>query len=135
MSDETNKALLRRWFEEVWNQGRLDTIDAMLTPQSVVHGLGDPMTGPDGFKPFHATFREAYPDLHVTLDEMVAEGDLIAVRWTATGTHRGSSLGFPATGRSVNVTGMAFVRAQNGQILEAWNRFDELGMMRQLGRA
>ena len=128
-----NKALARRWFEEVWNNGRVSAIDEMLAPRGVVHGLGPDTRGPEGFKPFHAAYRNAFPDVRITVDEVIAEGDLVAVRWSATGTYRGASLGATASGRAVRFGGMGFIRVQGGSVIEAWNTFDQLGMFQQLG--
>jgi steroid delta-isomerase-like uncharacterized protein len=133
MSD-ANKALVLRWFNEVWNSGRSDAIDEMFAADGVAHGLAaEKMRGPAGFKAFHAGFRGAFPDVRVQIDDMVAEGDQVAYRFTATGTHRGDQLGFAATGRAVNIQGMGFVRISGGMIVEGWNVLDQLGMMSQLG--
>jgi steroid delta-isomerase-like uncharacterized protein len=129
-----NKALVRRWFEEVWNKGRVDAIDEMLAPDAVVHDLGPTdLRGADGFKPFHAAFRSAFPDIRLRIDHMVAEGDMVAARWSATATHRGDGLGVAATGRPVRLSGMVFVRVDGGRMVEGWNNFDQLGMFQQLG--
>ena len=128
-----NKAIVYRWFEEVWNKGRVEVIDEMIAEHSVVHGLAGELRGPAGFKPFHATFRAAFPDLSIVVDEVITEGDLAAARFTCTGTHQGDSLGFPATGRKVHFTGMTFVRTAGGQVVAGWNNFDQLGMLQQLG--
>ena len=92
---EANKQLARRWFEEVWNQRKESAIDAILTPDCRAHGLGGDavLVGPEGFKTFHRSFCGAFPDLHVTVDDIVAEGDKVAIRWTATMTHLGDGLG------------------------------------------
>ena len=132
MSTE-NKALVRRWFEEVWNKGRVDAIEQMLAGDAVVHGLGEDLYGPGGFRPFHTAYRSAFPDISLRLDHIVAEGDMVAACWSGTGTHRGDGLGFPATGREVQFNGMTFVRVRNGRLLEGWNNFDQLGMLTQLG--
>jgi steroid delta-isomerase-like uncharacterized protein len=132
MSSE-NKALIRRWFEEVWTNGRVSAIDEMLAPDAVAHGLGDDLRGPEGFKPFHAAYRDAFPDVAIQIDDIIAEGDMVAARWTATATHRGNALGFAATGRPATFHGMTFARVSGGQIVEGWNSFDQLGMLRQLG--
>jgi steroid delta-isomerase-like uncharacterized protein len=124
-----NKALVHRWFEEVWNKA----IDELSAARCVVHGLGPDLHGPDEFKPFHTSYRDAFPDLKVKIDDIVGEGSIVAARWSATGTHRGNGLGFSATGRSVDFTGMVFVRIENGQLVEGWNNFDQLGMLQQLG--
>jgi steroid delta-isomerase-like uncharacterized protein len=132
MSSE-NKTLVRRWFEEVWNNGRVAAIDEMLASHTVVHGLGDDLHGATEFKRFHSAYRNAYPDVTIQIDDLVAEGDVVAARWTAKGTHRGDGLGFPATGRHVEFTGMVFVRVTDGRLVEGWNNFDQLGMLQQLG--
>ena len=132
MSSE-NKALLRRWFDEVWNRGRVEAIDELLTGDAVIHGLGADAHGPDGFKPFHAAYRSAFPDVTLQIEDIVAEGDRVAARWSGTGTHRGASLGFDATGRRVRFSGMVFARVENGRLVEGWNVFDQLGMLQQLG--
>jgi steroid delta-isomerase-like uncharacterized protein len=133
MSDN-NKALVQRWFDEVWNSGRAEAIDEMFASEGVAHGLAaEKMHGPGGFKAFHASFRGAFPDVRVHIDDMVAEGDQVAYRFTATGTHSGGQLGFAATNRPMNIQGMGFVRIANGMIVEGWNVLDQLGMMSQLG--
>ena len=129
-----NKALVTRWFEEVWTKGRVDAIDEMLATDGVAHGLGgQDLHGPADFKVFHAAFRGAFPDVRVQMDELIAEGDKVAFRYTATGTHRGDTLGFPATDRAARFTGMGTVRVAGGRIVEGWNVFDQLGMLAQLG--
>lgn len=128
-----NKALVQRWFSEVWNEGRADAIDEMLADDAVIHGLGANLQGPAEFKRFHSAYRNAYPDVTIDVDDLVAEGDMVAVRWSAIGTHRGDGLGFPATGRRAQFTGMVFVRIKDGRLVEGWNNFDQLGMLQQLG--
>ena len=128
-----NKALVQRWFEEVWNKRRADAIDEMLAPGGVVHGLGPASYGPDGFKAFHATFLEAFPNLRVTIEDMIAEGDRVAYRFSAEVVHGGGSLGFPATNKQARFTGMGVARVENGMLVEGWNVLDQLGMMTQLG--
>ena len=136
MSDE-NKALLRRWFAEVWNNGRAEAIDEMLDAEGIVHGLSDdeskPLRGPQDFKPFHEVFRGAFPDIDVTVDEVIAEGDLVAARCSVRGQHSGDHLGVAATNAPVKFTGMVFARVRDGKIIEAWNNFDFLKMNRQIG--
>ena len=130
---EQNKALVRRWFDEVWNQGRFESVDELLTADAVVHGLGEPMRGPAEFRPFHNAYRQAFPDMHIEIDDMVAEGDKVAFRWTVTGTNRGGTLGFAATNRRARFEGMGMVRVRDGKLVEGWNSFDQLGMLQQLG--
>jgi steroid delta-isomerase-like uncharacterized protein len=128
-----NKALVRRWFEEVWNQGRAASIDEMLTSDAVVHGLGPSLRGPSEFKPFQAMYRGAFPDIDIQVDDMLAEGDLVAARWSGMGTHRGDGLGFMATSKRAQFKGLTIVRVRDGKIVEGWNSFDQLGMLQQLG--
>ena len=132
---ESNKQFVRQWFEEVWNKGRADAIDEMAAVNCIVHGLGgEDLQGSAGFKPFHAAFRDAFPDIVITVDDVIYEGDQVAARWTASGTHRGAGLGFPATNKPMRVTGMTWARVDaNGQLCEGWNSFDQLGMLQQLG--
>ena len=119
---EDNKTLVRRWFDEVWNHGSADAVDRLMAPNAVVHGLGEAITGPTGFKRFHAAYREAFPDVHIEVEDLVAEGD-----------NRGASLGFAPTNRNVRFEGMGIIRVQEGQLIEGWNTFDQLGMLQQLG--
>jgi steroid delta-isomerase-like uncharacterized protein len=134
---EANKQLTRRWFEEVWNKGRADAIDEMLSPNAVVHGLSDdstvPLRGPEDFKPFHRRFRDAFPGLTVSVDDLVAEGDKVTARCSVRGIHEGDSLGFDATQAEVEFDGIAIVRIEDGMIVEAWNNFDFMKMYQQVG--
>ncbi len=136
MSEE-NKALVRRWFEEVWNKGRADAIAELLSADGVVHGLSEdaekPLRGPTEFLPFHAQFREAFPGIEVVVEDQIAEGDLVATRCSVRGQHLGDSLGFAATKAPVDFTGIAITRIKDGKIVEAWNNFDFMKMYRQLG--
>lgn len=132
---EKNKALSRRWFEEVWNKARDSAIDEMLGPAGIVHGLGETgqdLPGPAGFRQFYRQFRSGFSDIQVTVDQVIAEGDLTAGRFTARATHAGDGLGVKATGRHVTVTGMFMIRWKDGRIAEAWNEFDAAGLMRQI---
>ena len=127
------KQIARRWFEEVWNQGKPSAIDQMLADNAKVHGLGEPLSGPKDFKNLQAAYRGAFPDLNIRIDDIIAEEDRVVVRWFATGTHKGGTLGVPPTGKKVAFSGIAIARVANDRIVEGWNAFDELGMMRQLG--
>jgi steroid delta-isomerase-like uncharacterized protein len=136
-TQEANKALMRRWFEEVWNQGRVEAIDEMFAADGVAHGLSDEpgktMKGPDDFRPFHDIFRGAFPDIEVVVEDTIAEGDLVAARCSVRGKHTGDHLGVAASNAPVEFTGMAIVRIKDGKIVEAWNNFDFLAMNRQIG--
>jgi predicted ester cyclase len=137
MSKE-NKQLIRRWFEEVWNQKSESAIDRMLDPEARAHGVPTPdgfIVGPEQFKPFHRTLLGAFPDMHFVFHEVLAEGDRVAIRWTATMTHRGDQLGFPATGKHVTLEGSSFLVIGNGKILEGWNQMEFQGMIHSLKAA
>ena len=136
MSEE-NKELVRRWFEEVWNQGRADAIDEMFDANGIAHGLSDdpanPIKGPSGFRPFHAQFREAFPNMQVVVEDTIAEGDKVAARCSVVGTHEGNFMERAATQAPVEFTGITIVRIYNGKIVEAWNNFDFMTLHRQIG--
>ncbi len=119
MSHE-NVALLRRWFQEVWNERRTETIDELLAPQSICHADGDVLRGRDAFKArMYVPFVSALPDLHVEVDD-VADGDQVVIRWHASGTHTGEGLGFPPSGRTGEFRGMTWVRVSEGKLVEGW---------------
>jgi steroid delta-isomerase-like uncharacterized protein len=134
---EDNAAFIRRWFEEVWNKGREEAVDELFDEKGVAHGLadetGEPLRGAAGFKPFFRRFREAFPEIEVTVEDTVSEGDKVAARCTVRGAHRGDTLGFAATNRPVEFTGICIVRVSQGKIVEAWNNFDFMAMLGQLG--
>jgi steroid delta-isomerase-like uncharacterized protein len=134
---EDNKRLLQRWFEEVWNKGRAEAIEEMFAEDGIAHGLADesgaPLRGAAGFREFHKKFRGAFPDVVVRVDEVIAEGDLVAARCRVRASHAGDDLGFAATNRPMEITGMTMARIKDGKIVEAWNNFDFMSMFRQLG--
>lgn len=137
MSEE-NKALIRRWFEEVWNKGREDAIDEMFAADGIAHGLtdesGEAMRGPIDYKPFFRSFRTAFPDIEVIVEDTVSEGDKVAARCRVRGKHQSDTLGFAATQQPMDITGITIVRVRDGKIVEAWNNFDFMSMFRQLGK-
>jgi steroid delta-isomerase-like uncharacterized protein len=129
------KALVRRWFAEVWNAQREATIDELAAPDCVIHGLGEdgaPVKGPEAFKRFWRQFLAGLPDVHVTVEDVIAEGDRVACRFVAEATHTGDGLGVKATGRRVRVSGITWVRVRGGHIVEGWNEFDAAGLLRQI---
>ncbi|HSE18866.1 MAG TPA: ester cyclase [Pyrinomonadaceae bacterium] len=136
MSEE-NKELVRRWFEEVWNNGRAEAIDEMFDEYGIAHGLSDdpakPITGPTEFRPFHTVFREAFPNMIIVVEDMVAEGDKVAARCSVRARHEGDFMGIAATQAPVEFTGMTIVRIDNGKIVEAWNNFDFQTLHKQVG--
>jgi steroid delta-isomerase-like uncharacterized protein len=131
---ETNKAALRRLLDEAFTNGNVAVLDELLADNFVDHSP-PPNVSPDkaGVKEIVKMFRSGLPDLKVTVEDMVAEGDKVAVRITSRGTHKGELMGIPATGRTVAVNEQHFVRFANGKIVEHWGVEDNLGMMQQLG--
>lgn len=134
MSSEHSQ-LIRRWFEQVWNQGRLDAIDQMSHPHT--QGYGQAEQGKqidiDEFKKLWSGLRTAFPDIQFTIHDTIEQGDKVAARWTATLTHKGEFLGFGATGRTANITGISLQRWQDGKIIEGWDNWDQLGLLVQIG--
>ena len=133
----TPETLVRRWFDELWNQGREDTIDRLLSADAKVYGLptpdGQPLVGREAFRPFYRQFRTAFPDIYVTIDRVVREGDLVAAHCRVAGTHLGDGLGIAATHRRVAFTGICIVRAEGDLLVEGWNAFDFLTCYQQIG--
>ena len=132
----TNGELIRRWFEEVWNQGREATIDELVAKHAVGKGQtidGSAITGPEPFKSFWNALRSAFSSIHVDIHHVIEQGDLALLQWTITMTHTGEFMGMPATGRTVTATGMSLQRFENGKIVEAWDNWDQLGAFAQLG--
>ena len=135
---EDNLVLVRRWFEEVWNQKRAETIRELVSPACVAHGTsetGGDLHGPEGWLELHARLIEAFPDLHMELQDLLAVDDRIAVRWTATMHHRGQGLGMPPTNAPLTLSGMGFARISGGKIVETWDVWDRLGMFQQIEAA
>jgi steroid delta-isomerase-like uncharacterized protein len=131
---EENKALARRYLEGVWNEGNLALIDELLTPKYVFYDPASP--GPmdrEGFKQFVRMYRSAFPDAQYTIEDLIAEGDEVAVRYTGGGTHQGELLGIPATGKSVTMNGIDIVRITGSKIEEERINYDALGLLQQLG--
>jgi len=135
MSVEENKAVVRRNIEEVWNRGNLSVIDEIVAENFVLHDPSqpDPIRGPEGYKQFVTMMRNAFPDLETIIDDLIAEGDTIAVRLTFRGTHTGELAGIPPTGKHVTFTGMSFKRFEGGKYVESFINADDLGLMQQLG--
>ena len=136
MLAKTNKAVSLRFYEEVWNKGNLAVLNEIIANDHVNSGPGTLPglpTGPEGSKQLVTVYLNAFPDVHFTIDEQIAEGDKVVTRWTAHGTHKGELVGIPATGKSSTVTGINVDRIVNGKIVESWGIFDQFGMMQQLG--
>src|SRR5947209_11868998 len=133
MAAEENKALVRRGFEEGMNQKNLDVFAELLAPTYVNHTMPAPVPGPEGFKQVVTMFVQGFPDFHITIEDMIAEGDKVATRGSFTGMHNGEFMHIPATGKHVTVSYMDVWRMENGKAVENWVQIDQLGMMQQLG--
>ena len=135
MAIDQNKALIRRFTEEVWNKGDLDVVYEIFAEDYVRHDLrpGNPPPGPEGQKRIAEDLRAAFPDLHSTIELIVAEGDFVVVRWTAEGSNTGHWGSQPPTGKQVRFSGVNIFRIKDGKVVELWNYRDDLGLMQQLG--
>jgi len=133
MSVEENKAKLNRLVEEAINKGDLTVADEVIASDYVYHFPGMDFKGPEGFKQFITIQRTAFPDLHVTVDEMIAEGNKVACRFKISGTMKGEMMGMAPTGKKMNIVEALFIRFENGKNVEATPTIDQLEMYQQLG--
>lgn len=137
MSTEENKATMRRAIEEGWNQGNVAVFDELSAPNWIYHDPGnlDVRTLED-YKRFVSQTRSAFPDLHFTIEDLVAEGDKVVMRGTFRGTNTGdivAPMPIPATGKQVTMTGISIARFAGGKAVEVWTQGDNLGLFQQLG--
>jgi steroid delta-isomerase-like uncharacterized protein len=133
--DDDVSRLIARYFDEVWNRGHLDTLDELLTPDYLNHSPStpNPPRGPAGLKPIVAAMRDAVPDLHYDILDMVVAADKVAVSVRVTGTHTGPLFGLPATGKRIDVRQMQIEWIKDGRIWQHWRITDELTLLRQVG--
>ena len=134
MSD-ANKNILRRLFDEVWNKGNLPVTDQLFASTYTHH---DPSTpdfgrGPESEKKRATLYRTAFPDLHLTIEDVIAEGETVMTRWSCRGTHKGELNGVAPTGKQFTISGMTVARVSNGKIAEGYVNWDAQGLMQQLG--
>jgi len=143
VSVEENKALVRNFFEEVWNNRNLDYLDEVYSPDFTLHALWQntsaggaiEATGIEPAKKVIGGWFTGFPDIKVSVDDQVAEGDLVGSRHSSHGTHTNDFMGIPASGKEATVTGMTITRIADGKMVEAWTCWDALGMFEQLGMA
>jgi steroid delta-isomerase-like uncharacterized protein len=130
-----NKAIFARWFDEAWNSGNYDVAYELVGEEFTAHGAGGQVIkqGPAGVIELVKAWRTGFPDGHMTIDDLIAEGDKVVARTTWRGTHNGEFNGIPPTGNYVTVTSIGIDRIQDGKIVEGWGELDMLGMMQQLG--
>ena len=134
MSEE-NKALARRFLEKVFNEGNLDAIDELIDPNQTQHdpAMTEELRGIEGARQLVEVYRGAFPDVHITVEDQVAEGDKVVTRWTALRTRQGELMGVEPSGRQVTVRGISIDRFSGGKFVEARDNYDALGMMQQTG--
>jgi steroid delta-isomerase-like uncharacterized protein len=134
MSAET-KAIARRFLEEAFNSGNLGVVDELVAPEFVNHdaALPEPTVGIEAAKASINGYREAFPDLRLTIELQLAEGEFVTTRWSARGTHQGDLMGMAPTGKQATVTGITIDRIVDGRFVESWTNWDTLGLMQQLG--
>ena len=131
-----NVELAQRFHEDIFEKGDFDAADRILTEDYVTHSPGAPpdfLHGPEGAKEYARAIRTGLPDLSITHDDIVTEGDKVVIRWTARGTHEGELFGIPPTGKSVEITGFDLFRIEGDRIAEMWQNWDALGLMQQVG--
>jgi steroid delta-isomerase-like uncharacterized protein len=133
MSPEESKMLFNRFVEEVFHRGNLGALDRLFTPDALIHDPGVEVRGPVALRPAVRDFLAAFPDLRITIEDLIAEGDRLAVRYRGEGTHRAMWRGVPAGGKRISYTGMLIVRLRGGRIAEYWAQPDLLGLLQQLG--
>ena len=134
MSTEEKEAIIRRWSDEVWSKGNLAAMDELFATDFVFN-YPAPGVAPnrEGYKQTVTMFVAPFADIHGTIEDTVAEGDKVVVRWTWHCTHKGDFMGIAATGKAVTITGICILRIVGGKIVEEWGEMDNLGMMQQLG--
>ena len=134
MTTQDNKALVRRIFEEIWNQGKLEAVDELFAPEHVGYeNQAGPFHGLEGVKQFFSLWLTAFPDAQFHIEDEIAEGDKVVIRWSARATHRGHLQGIAPTSKPITTTGIAILRIANGKVAESWGNSDTLGVMQQIG--
>ena len=130
-----NKTVVRRLFDELWNKGNLSVADELFAPTYTHHDSSTPDVGlgPESEKKRVTFYRTAFHDLRLTIEDILAEGEMVMVRWSCKGTHKGDLNGIAPTGKQIAISGMSTVRFANGKMLEGWINWDALGLMQQLG--
>lgn len=130
--------ILRIWFEELWNKGRIELFSEYAAPDCLFNTVGpnsEKLVGYNGFRQLYDTINGALSNIHFTVNDTIGAGDIAAVRWSCTAVHSGAGLGIAPTGKPVSLSGMAFIRLKDGKIVEAWDEWDRQGLMYQVGGA
>jgi steroid delta-isomerase-like uncharacterized protein len=135
MSVEQNIVLVRRWFKEAWNEGRVQTIYELMHENAACHGSDmevEVLRGPAEFEILYNRLRGAFPDIQIEIEDAFGSDDRVAVRWSAVMTHAGDHLGMPATNKQIRITGSAMVRIEKDKIVECWDSWDQFALMQQI---
>jgi len=133
---ENQAAILgRRWFEEVWNQRREEAIDELMAPDAVGHMEGGDVAGPQGFREVRALFLHALPDMYITVEDVLADGDQAVVRWRVRGTQTGELMGVPPSHRQIELRGMSWLTVRDGKLAEGWDTWNLGGLLDSLRAA
>jgi steroid delta-isomerase-like uncharacterized protein len=122
----------RRWFEEVWNARRDESVTELMAPDAYGHVEGGEYRGHDGFRQMQSAFLSALPDVHIEIEDILSDGNRAAVRWHATGTHAGDGLGLRATKRPIDVRGTTWLIVENGKVVEGWDTWNLNAMLESL---
>ncbi|HUM03215.1 MAG TPA: ester cyclase [Thermoanaerobaculia bacterium] len=135
MSEAQNVALARRFIDDIWNHARSESVREFVHPQAVGHFEGFEVRGPEGVLPAWASMLGAFPDLKIIIQDVVAQGESVVVRWTASGTHKGPHLGFPPTMKLVGFRGITWLRFSEGRIIESWDSWNQGRLFNELQAA
>jgi len=132
---EQNKTAVRRLFDELWNKGNLPVADELIAPTYTPHDTSTPDVGrgPEGEKKRVTHYRTAFPDMRLTIEDIIAEGETVIARWSCRGQHKGELNGIAPTGKQVAMTGVSIMRFAGGKMVEGHVNWDALGLMQQLG--
>ena len=134
MSTEQNKSIVRRWVDEGWNKGNLSVVNQLYVPNFVQHEPApETVNSSAALKQYVSAYRSAFPDINFNVEDLLADGDKVVLRFRGKGTHKGTFMGLPPTGKSGDITGMVIFRLENSRIEEAWVNIDSLGLLQQLG--
>jgi steroid delta-isomerase-like uncharacterized protein len=130
-----NKAIVRRLYEEVWNKRKLEIISEIISPSHALQApnISGSSIGPAAYKRNVSLFLAGYPDLRLTIQDIISEKEKVVACWTMSGTHKGDYMGVPATNKKVSVDGITIHHIANGKIMDSYSNWDALGMMQQLG--
>jgi len=129
---QSAKELVRIWFEQVWNQSNRGFIADMLTPETVFHDAGSTSIGIEAFETYYDRLRASLSEIHVDVEDILVEEDKVCVRWTSSAIHTGDGLGISPTNAAIHVTGMSLIRIADGKFVEAWQNWDQAGLMAQI---